>query len=65
MDSFEKKLEKAKDVLDSLDSDDITIAELMNKYKEGLKLLNEANEMLEKAKLEIEEIDENSTTTTK
>ncbi len=55
---FEKKIEKAKEILNSLMDPEITLNESMKKYKEGIKELKEANKMLEKAKLEFEELKE-------
>ncbi len=53
---FEKKIEKAKEILNSLMDPEITLSESMKKYKEGMKALKEANELLEKAKLEFQEL---------
>ncbi len=53
---FEKKIQKAKEILNELMNPEITLQESMKKYKEGIKALKEANDMLEKAKLEIEEL---------
>jgi len=50
--SFEKKLEDAKKVLEELSNPDIALADGMKKYKDGLKLLQEASKMIEDAKLE-------------
>jgi exodeoxyribonuclease VII small subunit len=55
MQDYEKKIEKAKKLLDKLSSD-LTLHESMKIYKEGLKTIEEATEILEKAKLEFEEI---------
>ena len=56
MQDFEKKLSKAKEILQKLNDPEITLYDAMKYYKEGIKLLEEASEMIEKAKLEIEEI---------
>ncbi len=53
---FEKKIEKAKEILNSLMNPEITLSESMKKYKEGMKALKEASELLEKAKLEFQEL---------
>ncbi len=53
---FEKKIEKAKEILNSLMNPEITLSEGMKKYKEGMKALKEASLLLEKAKLEFEEL---------
>ncbi len=54
--SFEEKIEKAKKILEKLMQPDITLAESVKAYEEGIKELNEATKMLEDAKLKIEEI---------
>lgn len=50
--SFEKKLEDAKKVLEELSNPEISLADGMKKYKNGLKLLKEATKLIEDAKLE-------------
>ncbi|WP_281950520.1 exodeoxyribonuclease VII small subunit [Nitrosophilus kaiyonis] len=57
---FEKKIEDAKKVLEKLMNPEITLSDSVKLYKEGLKALKEAQEMLEKAKVEIEEIEKNT-----
>lgn len=52
--TFEQKLESAKKVLEELSNPEITLADGMQKYKEGLSLLEEATKMIEDAKLEYE-----------
>ncbi|HIE34721.1 MAG TPA: exodeoxyribonuclease VII small subunit [Campylobacterales bacterium] len=54
---FEEKIEHAKKMIDSLMDPNITLANSVKMYKEGIKALKEAQELLEKAKLEIEEIE--------
>ncbi len=54
---FEEKIEQAKKMLESLMNPEITLAESVKLYKEGIKALKEAQELLENAKLEIEEIE--------
>ena len=56
MQDFENKLKKAKEILQKLNDPEVTLYDAMKYYKEGIKLLEEASEMIEKAKLEIEEI---------
>ena len=50
--SFEKKLENAKKVLEELSNPEISLADGMKKYKDGLGLLKEATKMIEDAKLQ-------------
>ncbi len=50
--SFEKKLENAKKVLEELSNPEISLADGMKKYKDGLELLKEATKMIEDAKLQ-------------
>ena len=56
MHNFEKKLNEAKKLLEKLNDPEITLNEAMQYYKKGVKLLEEATEMIEKAKLEFQEI---------
>ncbi len=57
MNDFEERLKKAKEILDELMKQDITLAKSVELYKEGMKLLKEAQEILEKAKIQIEHIE--------
>jgi len=54
---FEKKIEEAKKVLEELMNPEVTLSDSVKLYKKGIKALKEAQDMLEKAKLEIEEIE--------
>lgn len=56
MKSFEEKIECIKEILTKLNANDLNLKDGVSLYKEGLKKLNEAQEMLEKAQLEYEEI---------
>ena len=56
MQDFEKKIEEAKKLLEKLNDPEIKLSEAMEYYKKGIKLLEEASEMIEKAKLEFQEI---------
>lgn len=56
MKSFEEKIECIKEILIKLNANDLNLKDGVSLYKEGLKQLNEAQEMLEKAQLEYEEI---------
>ena len=50
------KIEKAKAILQKLMNPEITLAESVKAYEEGIKELQEATKMLETAKLKINEI---------
>ena len=50
--SFEKRLEDAKKILEELSNPEISLADGMKKYKDGLKLLQEATKIIEDAKLD-------------
>lgn len=50
--SFEQKLEKAKAILDNLSNPELSLADGMKKYQEGIGILKEATKMIEEAKLE-------------
>jgi len=49
--SFEKKIEKAKELLEKLSSPQITLSDSLTVYKEGIKELEEAQKLLDEAKL--------------
>ncbi len=53
---FELRLEKAKAVLEKLMNPEITLNDSVKAYEEGMKELQEAQKMLENAKLQIEQI---------
>lgn len=57
--SFEQKLEKAKIILDNLSNPELSLAEGMKKYQEGLGILKEATQMIEEAKLEYTKLQTN------
>lgn len=50
--SFEQKLEKAKVILENLSNPELSLADGMKKYQEGINILKEATKMIEEAKLE-------------
>ena len=54
--SFEDKIKKAKELLDKLIDPEITLENSVKIYKDGLKQIQEAQELLDKAKLEFEEL---------
>lgn len=54
--SFEDKIDSAKGKLKKLMNTDITLKESMTIYKDGIKELKDAEELLSKAKIEYEEI---------
>ena len=58
--SFEQKIENARKILQKLVDPQITLAQSVKAYEEGIKELNEATKMLEEAKLKINEIKNNS-----
>ena len=50
--SFEQKLEKAKVILEKLSDPELSLADGMKQYQEGIAVLKEANKMIEEAKIE-------------
>lgn len=54
--SFEELIENAKDIITKLGQSDINLKEGLELYKSGVETLKKAQEMLESAKLELEEI---------
>jgi len=53
---FEKKLEDAKSVLETLMDPSLTLEKSVKSYKEGMKTLSQAQAILEEATLEFEKI---------
>ena len=53
--SFEDKIKKSKEILDKLMDPEITLENSVKFYKEGLKELQEAQTLLEEAKIAFEE----------
>lgn len=56
--TFEEKLEYSKELLDKLMNQDITLEESVKLYEEGLKNIKEAQQLIEKAKMKIEVIEQ-------
>ena len=54
--NFEKKLQKSKEILETLMSPDITLENSVKAYEKGMKELQDAQKMLEEATLKIQEI---------
>jgi len=53
--NFENKIEEAKKLLEDLIQPDITLSKSVEIYKKGLKELEEAQKLLDEAKMEFEE----------
>jgi len=53
---FENHLEHSKEILEKLMDPEITMSESITAYETGMKELQAAQEMLEKAQLQVEEI---------
>lgn len=49
--TFEQKIEKSKELLDKLNDPEITLEASMDVYKTGIKELEEAQKLLDEAKL--------------
>ena len=54
--TFEEKLAHAKQILEKLMDPEITLAESVKAYEEGMKELKEAAQMLEEAKLKVNQV---------
>jgi exodeoxyribonuclease VII small subunit len=54
---FESKVEAAKKIMEQLMDPEIPLEKSVKLYKEGMALLKEAGEILEKAKIEVETIE--------
>ncbi len=57
--NFEKKIEKSKTILEKLMNPEITLSQSVALYKEGILELQDASRLLENAKLEFLEYQEN------
>lgn len=57
--SFELRLENAKELLEKLSNPEITLSDSVSLYKNGLKEIEEAQKLLESAKLEFSVSSEN------
>ena len=60
-DTFEKKLEASKRILNQLMDPAITLEESLKLYENGLQQIKAAQEMIEAAKVKIEIIEKNGT----
>ena len=56
--SFEEKLALADKILNELNKDDVSLENSIKLHEQGKKLLNEAREILENAKLSIKQVDD-------
>jgi len=54
--TFEEKLKEAKEILEKLMDSEVPLEESIKLYQNGLKQINEAQKMLEEAKLKVETI---------
>ena len=56
--NFEKDLKKLQDILDNIESDELSLEESIEKYKEGVELSKKCQKALEDAKQIIEVLDD-------
>ena len=56
--SFEEKLALADKILNDLNKDDVSLENSIKLHEQGKKLINEAREILENAKLSIKQVDD-------
>ena len=56
--SFEEKLALTDKILKDLNKDDVSLENSIKLHEQGKKLLNEAREILENAKLSIKQVDD-------
>ena len=56
--SFEEKVALADKILNDLNKDDVSLENSIKLHEQGKKLLNEAREILENAKLSIKQVDD-------
>jgi len=55
---FENRIEKANEALEKLNNEELSLDESVKIYKMGLENIKNAREILDKAKLEVEKINE-------
>ncbi len=60
---FEEKIEAAKKIMEQLMDPQIPLEKSVRLYKEGMKMLKEATEILEAAKIEVETIEKSEVKT--
>ena len=56
--NFEKDLKKLQDILDNIESDELSLEESIEKYKEGVELSKKCQKALEDAKQIIKVLDD-------
>lgn len=54
--NFEDKINEAKELLEKLSNQDITLSDSMSIYKDGIKQIEQAQKLLDDAKLQFEEL---------
>ncbi len=54
--TFEQKLELVGEILKSLEDENISLQKSVELYKDGARLIREAKNMLEAAKLDVEQV---------
>lgn len=59
--TFEEQLKKIEELAEDLESDTIPLDEMIQKYEEGINIIKEAQEFLNKAELKIINISEKNT----
>ena len=60
---FEEKVKRVKEILESLNNNELSLKDGMELYKEGIEALKEAQKMLEEAKVQYEEIKDSTIAT--
>jgi len=58
--TFEEALKKLESIVTKLEENSVTLEESVNLYEEGIKLSKYCSEILEKAELRIEKVNEQS-----
>ncbi len=56
MEHFEDKIQKTKEILSKLNAEDLSLKQSLELYKTGMQEIKQAQEMLEKAQMQYEEI---------
>lgn len=60
--TFEKDLKAMQQILDDIESDNLNLEEIIEKYKQGIELSKKCQKALEEAEQKIKEINETTST---
>ncbi|MBE6015963.1 MAG: exodeoxyribonuclease VII small subunit [Lachnospiraceae bacterium] len=61
--TIEESFDKLQEIVDTMDDPDISLEDAFAKYKEGVSLVKQCNDMIDKVEKEVKMISENGDTT--